>query len=129
MTKFTMACQIGSTNEERLAAFELYRQAFNAKNFSEDTPPDGDDLHIMMDIYGAEIMLCPGVKAGTGFDNVLNCEVRYDNEQDFRKAYDVLVRESKSNSLEGPYPWADLLGLVVDKYGIGWALYFNENAE
>jgi uncharacterized glyoxalase superfamily protein PhnB len=82
----------------------------------------------MMEIYGLEILLGPGGgKTGTGFDNILNCEVRFDNETEFRTAYDVLVKEdSKSHSLDGPFPWADLLGLVVDKFGIGWALYFNE---
>jgi uncharacterized glyoxalase superfamily protein PhnB len=134
MTKFTMSFSIGSTNDaqkdnqERLAAFELYRKAFNAKKLDEEGPPEYDDIHIMMEIYGFEILLGPGGgKIGTGFDNVLNCEVRFDKESEFHMAYDVLANEdSKSHSLEGPYPWATLMGLVVDKFGIGWALYFNE---
>lgn len=132
MTKypqFTMSFSIGNTNDERLDAFELYRQAFNAKKLSEGTPPDSDEIHIMIEIYGLEILLGPGGKVGTGFENVLNCEVRFDNENDFRKAYDVLIRESQNHSLEGPFPWATLLGLVTDKFGIGWALYFNEKTE
>ena len=134
MAKFTMSINIGSTNNscqdnnERLDAFELYRKAFNAKKLDEEGPPEYDDIHIMMEIYGLEILLGPGGgKVGTGFDNILNCEVRYDDENEFRMAYDVLVSEdSKSHSLEGPFPWATLLGLVVDKFGIGWALYYNE---
>ena len=41
MSKFTMSFSIGSTNDahkdnqERLAAFELYRKAFNAKKLKE----------------------------------------------------------------------------------------------
>jgi len=121
--RFTLSFSIGTTNDERLEAFELYRQAFNAVKLSEGTPPGGDDIHIMMDIYGLEILLGPGGKVGTGFDGVLNCEVRYDSEADFCEAYEVLTRESRSQLLEGPYPWATLLGLVTDKFGIGWALY------
>jgi uncharacterized glyoxalase superfamily protein PhnB len=124
--KFTMSFSIGSTNEERLDAFELYRQAFNAEKLSEGTPPGGNDIHIMMKIYGLEILLGPGNKIGTDFDNVLSCEIRFDKEDDVRKAYDVLIREGQNYSLEGPFPWAKLLGLVTDKYGIGWALYFEE---
>lgn len=137
MAKFTMSFSIGSTNDaykdnkERLDAYELYRKAFNAKKLGEEGPPEYDDIHIMMEIYGLEILLGPGGgKAGTGFDNILNCEVRFDNEAEFRRAYDVLVEaDSKSHSLDGPYPWATLLGLVVDKFGIGWALYYNEKTE
>ena len=132
MAKFTMSFSIGSTNnankdnKERLDAFELYSKAFNAKKLSEEGPPEYDDIHIMMDIYGIEILLGPGGgKIGTGFDNILNCEVRFDSESEFHMAYDVLVKENaKSHSLEGPYPWATLLGLVVDRFGIGWALYY-----
>lgn len=127
--QFTLSFSIGKTNEERLDAFELYRQAFNAKKTWEGTPPNGGDIHIMMEIYGLEILLGPGGKAGTGFDNVLNCEIRYDDETEFRKAYDALIRECRNHSLEGPYPWAMLLGLVTDKFGIGWALYYNEKSE
>ncbi len=124
--KFTMSFGIGPTNRERIEAFELYHQAFNAKKLSEGTPPDGDDIHIMMEIYGLEILLGPGGKAGTGLDNALNCEVRYDNESDFRRAYDILSKEAQNCSLEGPYPWATLLGLISDKFGIGWALYYEK---
>jgi len=127
--QFTLSFSIGKTNEERLAAFVLYQQAFHAKKLSEGTPPNGNDIHIMMEIYGLEILLGPGGKIGTGFDNMLNCEIRYDDEAEFRNAYDALIRESRSHSLEGPYPWATLLGLVTDKFGIGWALYYNEKSE
>ena len=127
--KFTMSFSIGKTNGERLDAFALYQQAFHAKKLWEGTPPNGNDIHITMEIYCLEILLGPGGKAGTGFDNVMNCEIRYDDEVEFRMAYDALIRESKSHSLEGPYPWATLLGLVTDKFGIGWALYYNGKSE
>jgi len=121
-----MAFNISTTNDERLEQFELYRQAFGAKKLSEETPPEGSDIHIMMDIFGFEILLGPGSEAGKGLNNPLICEIRFDDENDFRKAYDVLIKEGQNYSLEGPFPWAALLALVTDKYGIGWALYFNE---
>ena len=124
--KFTMAFNINTTNEERIEIFELYQRAFGAKKLSEGTPPDSDDLHIMIDIYGFEILLGPGSEVGKGMNNELICEVRFDDEKDFRKAYDVLIEEGQNYSLEGPFPWATLLALVTDKFGIGWALYYNE---
>jgi len=125
--QFTMAFNIKTTNEERYQIFELYQEAFGATKLSEGTPPDGDDIHIMMDIFGFEILLGPGSEDGRGMSNPLICEIRFDDETAFHKAYDVLIRESQNHSLEGPYPWATLLGLVTDKFGIGWALYYNED--
>jgi len=134
MAKFTMSIGIGSTNdnphdnEERLAAFALYQKAFNAKKVGEDGPPEYEDIHIYMEIHGTWIMLGPaGGKVGTGFDGVVCCEVRFDDEGEFRTAFDALVNaDCKSHKIEGPYPWADSLGLVVDRFGIPWALYYNE---
>ena len=40
--------------------------------------------------------------------------------------YNEIGKEAQSYHTEGPYPWAAILGLVVDKFGIGWALYYNE---
>ena len=48
--KFTMSFSIGPSNKERIEAFELYQRAFKAKKLLESTPPDNDDIHIMMEI-------------------------------------------------------------------------------
>lgn len=80
----------------------------------------------MMEIYGQEILIGPGKSMGTGFQGVLCCEVRYDKKEDFWEAYNEIGKEAQSHHTEGPYPWAAILGLVVDKFGIGWALYYNE---
>ena len=124
--QFTMSFNIGPTNKERLDAFERYHRAFKATKLSESTPPDGDDIHIVMDIYGLQIMIGPGKATGTGLENTLVCEIRFDKKDEFYQAYDEISKDAQSCSLEGPYPWATLLGLVADKFGIGWALYYNE---
>lgn len=124
--KFTIALNLETTNEQRRQMFALYQEAFGATMLSEGTPPDGDDIHIMMDVCGLEILLGPGNQVGRGLDNALVCEVRFDDERDFRRAYDALSREARSHAVEGPYPWATLLGLLTDKFGLGWALYYNE---
>lgn len=80
----------------------------------------------MMEIYGLEILIGPGKVAGTGFENTLCCEIRFDKEDDFQQAYDEISKDAQTHVIEGPYPWAALLGLVVDKFGIGWALYYNK---
>ena len=114
------------TNDERIAMFTLYQRAFNAIKTYEGTPPDGDDIHIMIDIYGLEILIGPGAAIGKGLKDPICCEIRFTDENEFSRAYSVLIEESKSYSLEGPFPWATKLGLVEDKFGIGWALYYNK---
>ena len=34
--------------------------------------------------------------------------------------FNEIGKEAQSYHTEGPYPWAAILGLVVDKFGIGW---------
>lgn len=123
--QFTLSFNIGPSNQERIDAFETYHRAFRAKKISESTPLGSDDIHILMDIFGLEILIGPGTVLGTGFQNVLNCEIRFDNEEEFCQAYEEISKNSQSHTIEGPYPWARRLGLVVDKFGIGWALYLN----
>ena len=126
MSKFAMAFNIGKTNEERIEAFNLYQEAFHAKKISEAAPPNGGDLHIVMDLAGTRILLTSGGKVQKITENAMCCEFHFDSENDLKKAYQILARQSLRCSLEGPYPWAALLGLVVDRFGICWALYYNE---
>ena len=90
--------------------------AFNLNTTNEDR----------QEIFGVGILLGPGSEPGRGMNNPLICEARFDDETQFRRAYDVLMKEGQNHSLEGPFPWATLLGLVTVKFGVGWALYYNE---
>ena len=81
---------------------------------------------LTMEINGFEILLAPGGKVEKVLENAMVCEIHFDNENDLRKAYDALMREGQNCSINGPFPWATLLALVIDKFGIAWALYFNE---
>lgn len=72
------------------------------------------------------ILIGPGDAKGKGLKDPIVCEVRFSDENEFNKAYETLIKDDKNHSLEGPYPWATKLGLVEDKFGVGWALYYNE---
>lgn len=124
--RFAMAFNIGKTNEERIEAFTTYQKAFGAVKISESTAPGGGDIHIVMEIDGMRILLGPGGKVEKTTENAMCCEYHFDSEKDLTKAYEILSAEALSCSLEGPFPWARLLGLVVDKFGVCWALYFNK---
>jgi uncharacterized glyoxalase superfamily protein PhnB len=118
--KFSMAFNIASNNEERIEAFELYKRAFNAKKTWEGTPPDGDDIHISMEINGFNILLAPGEEKG--INNVVCCDLHYDNENDLRQGYEILIQEGHDFYI-GSYPWAPLGAFVKDKYGVLWWLH------
>lgn len=105
---------------------ELYQKAFHAKKTYEGTPPDSGDIHITLDMGNTEILICPGSAVGKGLKDPIVCEVRFTDALEFTHAFETLANEGRSHSLEGPYPWADKLGLVEDKFGVGWALYYNE---
>jgi uncharacterized glyoxalase superfamily protein PhnB len=115
----SLAFNIANSNKERIEAFELYQKTFNARKISESTPPDGSDIHIMMEINGFEILLAPGGEKN--LKNVLTCQIQFDNENDLRKAYDILIQEGQNYSI-GSYPWARVGALVTDKYGVEWWL-------
>ncbi len=117
--KFSAAFNIANNNDDRIRAFELYQKAFDAKKISESVPPDGWDIHIVMEINEFVILLAPGGEKGK--ENVVTCQLQFDNENDLRKAYDVLIQEGQDYSI-GSYPWASVGALVTDKYGVRWWL-------
>ena len=118
--RFSNSFDIGRSNEERFEALKLYQRAFNATKILESIPPDGTDIHIVMEIYGVEVLLGPGPEKG--INDVFCCRVQYDNEDDLRKAYEVLIQEGKDYYI-GSYPWAPLGAYVKDKYGVRWWLF------
>ncbi len=120
--KFSIAFNIGSTNEERSEAFRLYEQAFGAVKISEIGPPDWPDIHITMEINGLKVLLAPGGKAEKVRESTMVCEFLFDDEIPLRKAYDILIREGTDYHI-GSYPWAATGAFVIDKFGIHWWLH------
>jgi len=121
-----MSFGVGNNDDERIEAFELYKCAFGGKKISESRPPCGGDIHIVIEIGGVNILLGPPLgEIRTELDDVMVCEMHFYDESEFQKAYEALSKKSLSRALEGPYPWATKLGIIKDKYGVGWALYFH----
>lgn len=118
--KISLAFNIASKNEDRIKAFELYQKAFGAiKTWEAGNAPDGNDIHIGMQINGFPVMLGPGGEKNA--EHIVTVELMFDNEDDLRRAYDILKEEGCNYSI-GSYPWAPVGALVTDKYGVTWWL-------
>lgn len=117
--KISLAFGIAGGNEARIKAFELYQTVFHAKKIYESTPPDSDDLHIRMELNGFSILLGPGAQQNQ--ENNVVPEVKFGDETDLRRAYEILIQEGRDYSI-GSYPWAPVGAAVTDQFGISWWL-------
>ena len=109
---------INGSDEKRIEAFELYQRAFNAKNLSGDLSPDeSGQVHIMMDINGYQFGIFPGDDYNARGN--VTCQFEFDNENDLRKAYDVLSQEAQEHSIGTDF-WCELFASVTDKFGVFW---------
>ena len=79
-----------------------------------------------MELDGRSVLLGPGGKVEKTVENAMCCEYHFDSRDELLRAYEVLSDGCLRRSLEGPYSWARVPGLVVDKFGVWWALYYNE---
>ena len=73
-----------------------------------------------LEINGFRILLGPGREQNK--ENNVVPELGFDNENDLRRAYDILIQEERDYSI-GSYPWAPVGAAVTDKYGISWWLH------
>jgi uncharacterized glyoxalase superfamily protein PhnB len=120
---------IDGSNEKRMEAFELYQKAFNAKKISGDLPPEGIppenlapdvlETHIIMEINGYKFGIFPGGEHNSR--GRVTCQFEFDNEDDLRKAYDVLAQGAGEHSINTDF-WCKLFAMVTDRYGIFWCL-------
>ena len=109
---------INGSDEKRIEALELYQRAFNAKNLSGDLVPDeSGEVHIIMEINGYKFGIFPG--DGHNSRGNVNCQFEFHNENDLRKAYDVLSREAQEHSIDTAF-WCKLVASITDKFGVFW---------
>jgi uncharacterized glyoxalase superfamily protein PhnB len=119
---FSISFGLAGSNEDKLAALALYQKAFGAKKTWESIPPDGTDLHIGMEINGADFMIGPGDESSAG--TRIGCQMQFRGESELRRAYEFLIEGAReAGPVEGPFPWAKVCALVVDRFGIQWWLH------
>ena len=110
------------SDENTREAFALYEKAFGAIKTWEEQPYGSGpgNLHIGMEINGHDFLLKTQGKALPG--GTVNCQMHFNNENDWRKAYDALTLEGSDYSTQS-WPHAPTSGVVTDKFGVSWWLH------
>jgi uncharacterized glyoxalase superfamily protein PhnB len=101
--------------------FEHYKRAFNAKFLFDGKGSQGELIHVQMDVLGNEIGLAPAAPHEIAAGNVTVVCLKFDNENDLRRAYEVLCEGGHGEGLLN-LPWSPLEGYVTDKYGVKWCI-------
>ncbi|MDD4125899.1 MAG: MerR family transcriptional regulator [Eubacteriales bacterium] len=99
-------------------ACALYSEAFGAEKISEDfSASDWIDGWIGIDIkifnFGIFVQSVSDAPRG-------GCCIHFDNEEDLRKAYDLLSKEAEECHLHLDWHWTPLSAVIVDKFGVNW---------
>ncbi|MBQ3003195.1 MAG: hypothetical protein IJD82_05640 [Clostridia bacterium] len=121
--RFSMCFEIKNhTYQEMQDAFLFYQKAFGAKKLKEFFPYQSDEnnLHIIMEIHGIDILLHPGG------DDANQCggswEFEREDVQGLQNAINVLSKDARSVRMES-WPHWPITAFIVDKYGVSWALH------
>ena len=102
-----------------IEAYELYREAFGVEKVSEDYP--GGEAHVGIEINGFFILLRHEEEPVAAKYPGQACCVRFEAEEDVRKAYDLLNYEGNGEMHED-WGWTPLCAGVTDKYSVHWLL-------
>ena len=88
--------------------------------------PSGDCDTVTFTLLGKEFM---AISAGPYFtlNPSISMFVTFDNEQEIKKAWDMLVEGGKVLMEFNTYPWATKYGWLQDKYGLSWQLSLSDN--
>ena len=110
------------SDENTREAFAIYEKAFGAIKTWEELPYGSGpgNLHIGMEINGHDFLLkTQGNSLPSG---MVCCQMLFNSEDDWRRAYDTLTREGSDYSTQS-WPHAPISGIVTDKFGVSWWLH------
>ena len=120
LPKFSMGFDIGHNDTEMVEAFELYQEAFGANKIAEFSPGGPNNLHIVMDVYGIEILLHP---VAYGEERTRDGGIwAYDDDDTLWNAINVLSRDAREVRIDSWHHWP-IAAFIIDKYGIARTLH------
>jgi len=120
--KYSMGFDIAHNDAEMIEVFTFYQKAFGANKIAEFTPPGSyqDNLHIIMEIYGIEVLLHP---VGYGEERIQYGGLwAYDNDDILNHTIDILSVNARSIRRDS-WPHWPIFAQITDKFGIEWILH------
>lgn len=118
--KYSMGFLIAPKYEEMVGAFEFYQKAFGANKIAEFCPygSDKDNLHIIMEIHGIEVMLHPSKSEILQYGGMWT----YDDDEAIQTAINVLSQDAREVRIDS-WPHWPIAAFIIDKYGVQWTLH------
>ncbi|WP_379138809.1 VOC family protein [Paenibacillus sp. sgz500958] len=106
-------------------ALELYQVAFNTVTdsimFDPQQEPEKYVIHAEMHILGTRIMLSDfGGTRESSADATMEIVAIFENDEVLRRAYQILLKESKTITPIGPTFYSSCLVQFIDKFGVRW---------
>ncbi len=105
-----------------IEAIELYTKAFGAKLENIEYTPEKTVLHSEIIAHGQKIAI--GDSQDTAITGtVFQIDVRMKNEEDVKKAYEILKEGSRTNVPLGPVFFSPCMVDFIDKFEVRWCLF------
>jgi PhnB protein len=107
-------------------AIDIYTKAFDAKLENIQYTPEKLVLHSEILAHGQKIAISDSQDtANTG--TVFQIDVRMKTEEEVKRAYGFLKEESNINVPIGPVFWSPCMVDFIDKFGVRWCLFSEED--
>lgn len=88
-------------------------------------PPGGDGImHACLRLPGGAMIFAGDVPPGMAFDGIkgVMIAVQYDGADEARRAFDALSAGGQVTMPLAPAFWAETFGMLVDRFGVAWAV-------
>lgn len=91
----------------------------------DGAPPSGDAImHAALKLPGGAMIFAGDVPPGMPFDGIkgVMIAVQVDDDAHVRRIFDALAQGGQVTMPLAPAFWATSFGMLVDRYGVAWAL-------
>ena len=127
-----MKMEAGVYVKNSIEAVEFYQKVFGLTLGESYKLPDGNYMHAPLLKNGVELfsvcemqnddMVELMLKSSLQSRPTMSYGIRFDNAEEAKKAYEMLIEGGAVLFPLGPLPWSECAADVVDKFGVYWYL-------